>query len=69
LFSGDFCQSVDLLRGRPAGGGGVHRNRGYGGISPHHGIRKKGGTHETIEEIWDNDFLGSHHCLSMRKSH
>jgi hypothetical protein len=30
---------LDPPRGRPVGGGGVHRNQGYGGLNPHNYIR------------------------------
>jgi hypothetical protein len=35
---------LDPSKGRPFGGGGVHRNRGHGDISPHHLTWQAGGT-------------------------
>jgi len=43
MWRGCHCRDFsvpDPPRGRPVGGGGVHRNRGYGGIGPHPGSSK-----------------------------
>jgi hypothetical protein len=41
-------EEIDPPRGRPCGGGGIHRNWGYGGFNPHDHIGK------------DSTFIGNH---------
>jgi len=48
-----LSEEIDPPRGRPFGGGGIHRNRGYGGNNSHHHIGK------------NSSFVGNHRESSV----